>query len=193
MVYRSHSGKDKGPSGPLPLHVPPRRGLKQHLATRRAARASAGMMMGCNKSDKHNSDGPAPRTQQAQSNSGAPQDLSMSAILAAHTQKFDKILRAVQSVKSTLEPKIDTLCIDMGHLRKEHKKLKERVTSMEGEVAEMGSPFATTTQHIRDLQREVSLRLHQRIEDQEGRTRCNNIRVVDLPEQEGTPNMDHCL
>ncbi|KAJ1161607.1 hypothetical protein NDU88_002091 [Pleurodeles waltl] len=59
-----------------------------------------------------------------------PQDLSVSAILAAHTQRFDNILRAVQSVKSTLEPKIDALCIDMGHLHEEHKKLKQRVTSM---------------------------------------------------------------
>ncbi|KAJ1185575.1 hypothetical protein NDU88_002367 [Pleurodeles waltl] len=83
---------------------------------------------------EHGADGPAPRAQQTQSHSGAPQDLSVSDILAAHTQKFDDILRAVQSIKSTLEPKIDALCIDMGHLREEHKKLKERVTSMEESV-----------------------------------------------------------
>ncbi|KAJ1165565.1 hypothetical protein NDU88_005986 [Pleurodeles waltl] len=63
--------------------------------------------------------------------SGVPQDLPVSAILAAHTQKFDDILSAIQSIKSTLEPKIDALCIDMGHLREEHKKLKDRVASAE--------------------------------------------------------------
>ncbi|KAJ1215946.1 hypothetical protein NDU88_003552 [Pleurodeles waltl] len=56
----------------------------------------------------------------------------MSAILASHTQKFDDILNAVQSIKSTLEHKIDALCIDMGHMREEHKKLKDRVASAEG-------------------------------------------------------------
>ncbi|KAJ1206423.1 hypothetical protein NDU88_001828 [Pleurodeles waltl] len=106
--------------------------------------------------DRPVTDGPAPRTQQTQSNTGAPQDLSVPAILGAHTQKFDDILRALQSVKSTLEPKIDALCIDMGNLREEHKKLKKRVTSMEGGVAEMRPPIATTTQHVRDLQREYT-------------------------------------
>ncbi|KAJ1185322.1 hypothetical protein NDU88_002116 [Pleurodeles waltl] len=102
---------------------------------------------------------------------------------------FDDILHAVQSVKSTLDPKIDALCIGMGHLREEDKRLKERVASAEGEVAELRPPLAAATQHVTDLQREV-LRLHQWLEDQEGRACRNNIRVVGLPEQEGSPNMD---
>ncbi|KAJ1139208.1 hypothetical protein NDU88_005583 [Pleurodeles waltl] len=155
MVSRSHGYEDKGPSAPLPVYEPLRRGLRQRLTMWRAARASAGLMMGRNRPYRPGTDSLAPRTQQTQSNTGAPQDLSVQAILAAHTKKFDDILRAVQSIKSTLEPKIDALCIDMGHLRKEHKKLKERVTSMEGEVTEMRPPIATTTQHVRDLQREL--------------------------------------
>ncbi|KAJ1214635.1 hypothetical protein NDU88_002253 [Pleurodeles waltl] len=154
-----------------------------------AAQASSGLVMGHNKSDKHGADGLAPCAQHAQSSSGVPQDLSVSAKLAAHTQKFDDILLSVQGVKSTLESKIDALCIDMGHLGKEHKTLKEHVASTDSEVTELLPPLATATQHVRDLQREVSC-LHQRTEGQEGRARHNKIRVVGLPEQEETHNMD---
>ncbi|KAJ1140858.1 hypothetical protein NDU88_007196 [Pleurodeles waltl] len=94
--------------------------------------------MGGNKSEKLGADGPEPCAQPVQSGSGVPQDLPVSAILVAHTQKFDDILHAVQSIKSTVEPKIDTLCIEMGHLREEHKKLKERVASAEGGLGMVG-------------------------------------------------------
>ncbi|KAJ1106050.1 hypothetical protein NDU88_003453 [Pleurodeles waltl] len=45
-------------------------------------------------------------------------------------QKFD-ILNAVQSIKSTLKPKIDALCINMGYMWEEHKKLKDRLATAE--------------------------------------------------------------
>ncbi|KAJ1127336.1 hypothetical protein NDU88_005739 [Pleurodeles waltl] len=45
-------------------------------------------------------------------------DASLAATLAEHSQRFNDI-------KDTLEPKIEALCIDMGHLREDHKKLKD--------------------------------------------------------------------
>ncbi|KAJ1178120.1 hypothetical protein NDU88_003367 [Pleurodeles waltl] len=76
------------------------------------------------KSDTPGMAGLGPRMSATQRERGRP-DLSVTAILAAHTHKFEDILNAVQSIKSTLEPKIDALCIDVGHLREEHKKLKD--------------------------------------------------------------------
>ncbi|KAJ1113366.1 hypothetical protein NDU88_001612 [Pleurodeles waltl] len=98
--------------------------------------------------------GPAPRMSAAQNESGAPQDLSVSAIIADHTQKFDNILNAVQSIKSTLEPKIDALFIDVGQLREEHKKLKDRVVTTEVAVSGLRPPPTNATQHIKELQKE---------------------------------------
>ncbi|KAJ1192081.1 hypothetical protein NDU88_001393 [Pleurodeles waltl] len=75
-----------------------------------------------------------------QNASGNPHDVSVAAILGAHTQKFDDILNAVQNNKSTLQPNIDALCIDVGHLREVHKKLKDGVASTERAVAELHPP-----------------------------------------------------
>ncbi|KAJ1163227.1 hypothetical protein NDU88_003690 [Pleurodeles waltl] len=48
-------------------------------------------------------------------------DASLVVPLAEHSQRFNDILSAVLDIKTTLEPKIDTLRIDMGHLREDHK------------------------------------------------------------------------
>ncbi|KAJ1137952.1 hypothetical protein NDU88_004346 [Pleurodeles waltl] len=128
--------------------------------------------MGCNKSDGAHLVGQDPRVQGERGVLGAPPDSLVTAILGTHTHKFEDILNAVQSIKATLEPKIDALHIDVGHLREEHKKLKERVTSAEGTISELCSSLETATNHIKDLQKEV-LHLRQRLEDQEGRSwRC---------------------
>ncbi|KAJ1176627.1 hypothetical protein NDU88_001898 [Pleurodeles waltl] len=122
--------------------------------------------MGCNKSVRPHLTGQGPCVLEAQRDPGAPLDSSVTAILGAHTEKFDDILNAVQSIKSILEPKIDALHIDVGHLREEHKKLKDRVTTTEGTISELCPSLANATKHIKDLQKEV-LHLCQRLEDQE--------------------------
>ncbi|KAJ1102843.1 hypothetical protein NDU88_000284 [Pleurodeles waltl] len=47
-------------------------------------------------------------------------DASLAATLAEHTQKFKDILNAVLDTRTTLEPKIDALQIDISHLREDH-------------------------------------------------------------------------
>ncbi|KAJ1195666.1 hypothetical protein NDU88_004934 [Pleurodeles waltl] len=49
-------------------------------------------------------------------------DYSLAITLVEHTQKCKDILNAVLDIKTTLEPKIDALRIDIGHLREDHKK-----------------------------------------------------------------------
>ncbi|KAJ1185073.1 hypothetical protein NDU88_001868 [Pleurodeles waltl] len=108
------------------------------------------------------------------------------ATLAEHSQRFNEILSAVLEIKTTLEPKIDALRIDMGHMREDHKKVKEQVEAT-------GSTLRPTVEdaisHIRALQKEVT-QLQQRVEDQEGRSRHNNICVEGLPKREEDPSMD---
>ncbi|KAJ1208185.1 hypothetical protein NDU88_003571 [Pleurodeles waltl] len=58
--------------------------------------------------------GPGLRVTVAQREPGASPDTSVATIVATHTERFEDILHAVQSIKSTLEPKIDALRIDVG-------------------------------------------------------------------------------
>ncbi|KAJ1140244.1 hypothetical protein NDU88_006601 [Pleurodeles waltl] len=87
------------------------------------------------------------RVTAAQREPGASPDTSVAAILAANTQTFEDLLNAVQSIKSTPEPKIDALRIDMGHLWEEHKKLKDRVATTQSTVSELRPSLANTTMH----------------------------------------------
>ncbi|KAJ1201084.1 hypothetical protein NDU88_004900 [Pleurodeles waltl] len=85
---------------------------------------------------------------------GGDPDASLATILAEHTQKFNDILNAVQDIKCTLEPKNNALRIDIGHLRKYHKKLKDCVESTENTVSEMcptvaALPLTSTTYKMR--------------------------------------------
>ncbi|KAJ1189688.1 hypothetical protein NDU88_006430 [Pleurodeles waltl] len=59
-----------------------------------------------------------------------------------------------EDIKSTLEPKIDALRIDIGHLREDRKKLKDRVETTEKTESEMHLKVADATTHINDLQKE---------------------------------------
>ena len=110
-------------------------------------------------------------------------------ILATHTTQFEKILTAIQDTKNALEAKIDTVTLDVGLLRSDHKKLAERVTSVE--------LINTTTQpEIKTMQQEINRlttgmeALHKRAEEAEGHSRRNNIRFIGFRERVETPAAD---
>ncbi|KAJ1093293.1 hypothetical protein NDU88_006398 [Pleurodeles waltl] len=69
--------------------------------------------------------------------------------LVEHSQRVDEILNAVLDIKTTLEPKIDALRIDMGHMREDHKKLKEQVEATEFTMASLRPMVSDATSHIR--------------------------------------------
>ena len=50
----------------------------------------------------------------------------MESTLDIHTQQLEKILNAIKETKCTLEAKIDTVALDVGLLRADHKKLSEK-------------------------------------------------------------------
>ncbi|KAJ1115818.1 hypothetical protein NDU88_004040 [Pleurodeles waltl] len=76
--------------------------------------------------------------------------------LAKHSQRFDEILHMVLDIKTTLGPKIDALQMDMGHMRKDHKKLKERVEATESTMASIRPTTSEATTHIKAFQRDVA-------------------------------------
>ncbi|KAJ1150287.1 hypothetical protein NDU88_003082 [Pleurodeles waltl] len=86
---------------------------------------------------------------------GSP-DALLARTLAEHTQKYKDILNTVLDIKTTLEPKIDALQIDIGHLCEDHKKWKDCVEATENTVSDMRLTVVDATTHINDLQKEVS-------------------------------------
>ncbi|KAJ1122569.1 hypothetical protein NDU88_001055 [Pleurodeles waltl] len=92
---------------------------------------------------------------------------SLGSILATHSRRFHEILLAVLDNKTTLEPKIDTLRIDMGLITDDRKKLKERLKTTESNLASLVPPVSDANAHIRALQDEVA-HFRQRADDQEG-------------------------
>ncbi|KAJ1127841.1 hypothetical protein NDU88_006234 [Pleurodeles waltl] len=89
-----------------------------------------------------------------------PPDTSLTATLAEHSQKFNDILNAVLNIKNTLETKIDALWIDMGHLREDHKKLKERVEATKSTVSDVRPLVVDAASHISAFQKERTFSEH---------------------------------
>ncbi|KAJ1173687.1 hypothetical protein NDU88_005513 [Pleurodeles waltl] len=111
--------------------------------------------MGRIKTDRPGTTGTGTQEKAVLGERGDSRDASLATKLAKHTQKFNDILNAVQDIKSTLEPKIDSLGIPIGHLHEDHKKLKDRVEATENTVSEMCPTVMDVATHINDLQKEV--------------------------------------
>ncbi|KAJ1209425.1 hypothetical protein NDU88_004803 [Pleurodeles waltl] len=112
--------------------------------------------MGHNKTDRPLGTGSRALEEVALGEHRSPPNASLAATLAEHSQRFNDILSAVLDIKTTLEPKIDVLRMDMGHLQEDHKKLKEREEATETTVSDMRPSVADATSHSRALQKEVS-------------------------------------
>ncbi|KAJ1138201.1 hypothetical protein NDU88_004592 [Pleurodeles waltl] len=111
--------------------------------------------MGRTKSDRPGMSGPGVHKRTAPKEPGVSPDALVATILATLHKKFNDILNAVQNIKSTLEPKIDALRIDIGHLREDHKKLKDHVATTEKTVSELRLTMVDATRHLKDLQKDV--------------------------------------
>ncbi|KAJ1096781.1 hypothetical protein NDU88_001912 [Pleurodeles waltl] len=109
--------------------------------------------------------------------------------MAMHSRRFDGILAAVLDIKNSLEPKIDALQIDVGLMRGDHKKIKERVEIIKSTVASNRPTVKDTEPQIQTLEPEVE-ELRKRIEDLEGRCRRNNVWLAELPEYVEDPSME---
>ena len=113
----------------------------------------------------------------------------LQATLEGHSKQFDKILQAIQDTKTTLETKIDTVALDLGILRADHRKLAERVTELESGSLTVQPTIHQLQKEVRDMAVDVGA-LQRRAEEAEGRTRRNNIRFVGFPEKAEAKNSD---
>ncbi|KAJ1111952.1 hypothetical protein NDU88_000224 [Pleurodeles waltl] len=117
------------------------------------------------------------------------QEDSLESSLATHSRKFDKILTAIRDIETTLEPKIDALRIDIELTGEDRKNLKEQVETTEFTLSSLGPSVANATPQTKALQDEVTYpRL--RADDQEGRSRHNNVCIVGVTEGIEGPGME---
>ena len=94
------------------------------------------------------------------------------------------IMVAIKDVKGVLETKIDTTAIEVNLIRADLKKLNTRLHTAEETIQALTSQNKELAQQVKFLQTS-SETMAARIEDQEGRSRRNNIRITGVPEKNG--------
>ena len=92
-------------------------------------------------------------------------------------------------VKGVLETKIDTTAIEVNLIRADLKKINTRLQTAEDTIQTLTSQNKELAQQVKHLQRS-SETMATRIEDQEGRSRRNNIRITGVPEKMEGPSVE---
>ena len=96
------------------------------------------------------------------------------------------IVAAIQGVQGSLEAKIDTVSVEVTLLRTDLCAMRDKLKEAEGELK--FSDTALLKKQVKDLNA-ITEGMAAKIEDFEGRSRRNNIRVVGVPEKaEGQAN-----
>ena len=102
------------------------------------------------------------------------------------------IMQAITATREALEAKMDTLATDMGILRDDHRRLTERVTTIERETAEIPPSLQTMKESLNRMETKITT-LENRAEDAENRSRRNNIRLIGVPERTEQGRMEDYL
>lgn len=104
-------------------------------------------------------------------------DIFRSELEAAMTQNLSQIKTELQNVKTELAASLAATKADVS-------KLRGTVTEMEGSLSLYTDDMVALKSKVEKLSAQV-ITLENRCEDQEGRSRRNNIRIIGLSEQQG--------
>ena len=117
----------------------------------------------------------------AQAEKGNPDDnavlRNLDSKLDTHTEQFEKILTAIRDTKCALEAKIDTVAVDVGLLREDHKKLAARVSEVESTHSTVRPSVQQLQKEVRNITTDIET-LRRRAEEAEGHSRRSNIRFM---------------
>ncbi|KAJ1202345.1 hypothetical protein NDU88_006145 [Pleurodeles waltl] len=92
---------------------------------------------------------------------------------------LNRILRATEDTKLTLSQEIGKVSSELSHLRSDHHKLADRVTTTETSLEELQPAHRALWAQVTGLSEQVQI-LERRVEDVEGRSRRNNIWIVGM-------------
>ncbi|KAJ1167776.1 hypothetical protein NDU88_008165 [Pleurodeles waltl] len=93
-------------------------------------------------------------------------------------------MAAISDLKSTLEPKLDTVMVDVSLLRADLQKMADKMSIAESDIQTLRSTSKSLEEQVRTLTAQRAT-MWTRLEDQEGSARQSNIRVVGVPEAKG--------
>ena len=93
-----------------------------------------------------------------------------------------EIMAAIQGVQGALEAKIDTMAVDVNLLRTDLRNIREKVVGSEVAITDLQKENIELKTRVRALEK-TSKEHSVKLEDLEGRSRRNNIRVTGVPER----------
>ncbi|KAJ1191169.1 hypothetical protein NDU88_000485 [Pleurodeles waltl] len=94
---------------------------------------------------------------------------------------LNKILGAIEDTKLTLSQEIRKVSFELSHLRTDHHKLEDRVEATETSLEELQPAHRAHRAQVPCLSEWIQ-GLERRVEDTEGCSQRNNIRIVGMPE-----------
>ncbi|KAJ1170304.1 hypothetical protein NDU88_002182 [Pleurodeles waltl] len=107
-------------------------------------------------------------------------DVGQSGLLPAEEPSRAEILAAIQGSRLTLESKIETVAVEVNLLRADLRRISDKVKVVEGLIVELQAEVGTLRKQMAQAGSTVG-RLEARLEDAEGRSRRNNIRLLRFP------------
>ncbi|KAJ1209137.1 hypothetical protein NDU88_004515 [Pleurodeles waltl] len=102
--------------------------------------------------------------------------------LSAGEPSRAELLAAIQGSRVALEGKIETVAVEINLLRADLRKVSDKVKVAEGSIAELQSEVGTLQSQVAQATSTVG-RLEARLDDAEGRSRRNNVRLLGFPER----------
>ncbi|KAJ1134398.1 hypothetical protein NDU88_000850 [Pleurodeles waltl] len=88
---------------------------------------------------------------------------------------------SIQALRNNIEPKIDAVTLEVNLLRADPHKVTDRVTTAEGQINGLQAVNKQIEKQVQDLTKKQA-EVEAKLEDQEGRACCNNIRITGVPE-----------
>lgn len=99
------------------------------------------------------------------------------------------IVAAINGVKSSLEHKMGTISIDVNLIQADLTKMNEKVKTLDIKTASLIDDVALLQREVQDL-KSFCETAERKLDDREGRTRCNNVRILGVPEKAEGPAPD---
>ncbi|KAJ1200905.1 hypothetical protein NDU88_004726 [Pleurodeles waltl] len=104
---------------------------------------------------------------------------SPSALLGESEHSLGELMAFIRDLKGTLEPKHDAVIVEVSLLRADLKKLSDKVTTVESNVAVLRFTNKQLEEQVQYLTKQIEM-VTGKVEDQEGRALRNNIRGMGL-------------
>ncbi|KAJ1153565.1 hypothetical protein NDU88_006324 [Pleurodeles waltl] len=110
-----------------------------------------------------------------------PQDQILTPQAKGNMDKLDTILKKIRDYRQAIENRLGMITMEINIMKDDQTKLSDRLKQTESTVAEILLTHNDNKNDFERLQQQMEI-LQERVEDAEGRSLRNNIRIIGLPE-----------